>query len=254
MLSNVFKTTLSESGSWYNLFHHQGFVAVSSALTHDSLQLLREDLQRLLDNSYPQRADMSFDERLIALEATHKEKLHTFQIEASKLSSLIAICSQLKLLLCRLKPGALFYLEGMGYVLGLPNNERLSYGWHQDGSYHVNQLGSRIHVWFPVFRTAHFHNGAMSFLKGPSNLCLHDFEFRKAQKDGYTTNQIRDIDCILRYSDEVVCDLDVGDCVFFSDTLVHKSNLNKSNKCRLAAVFKFGTAPNSVDHIEIVGV
>jgi ectoine hydroxylase-related dioxygenase (phytanoyl-CoA dioxygenase family) len=239
------------------LFKSKGYVVAKEALSQSSLDRLRSDLNNLIDLfDHSLDKGCSLDQKLIALNRHNQKALYHFQVHASKLASLSALSSDTHTLLSNLseQPQHCLFLEGMGYVLGIPHSDRLSYGWHQDGTYHQQLSGNSVHVWFPIFSPVTLNNGAMSFLSGSNELGVLPYLKSKPHPDGYTTNLVSGIDEFVNQYDEVICDLNVGDCVFFDDMLIHRSNPNKTERCRVAGVFKYSFALNFQTAIPIVGV
>ena len=242
--------------NYKKIYQRDGYVALKKVFKERTLLRLRDDISLLVDQ-FDHSIDNNslLDLKLINLEKTNQEQLHKFQIEASKLISLNALLYELYEVLgpfCNdhYRPR----LEGIGYVLGIPGSSRLSYDWHQDGSYHENAVGSRLHVWFPIFHDATINNGCMTFLEDSHKIGILNYTTTNKTKDGYTTNLVQNIDDIESQSKKILCELEVGDCVFFSDSIIHKSNENLSNLCRIAGVFKITFVQNSQKNISIVGV
>ena len=236
----------------------EGFVAVKKVFSDTTLARLRSDLVSSLGELCSKKGgighDTTFDSKLIYLESIDKPLLHRYQIYASKLNSLLGATADLQESLSIIFPEKTLYFEGMGFVFGIPKTTRLSYGWHQDGTYHQDDTSSRIHVWFPIFLDVCLENGAMSFLKGSHRAGVLGYCKEKSHSMGYTTNKVADIETVQKGCEELICSLNLGDCVIFSDTIVHRSNPNQTGLCRFAGVFKFSTVPTSSTAIELVGV
>ena len=73
----------------------------------------------------------------------------------------------------------------------------------------------------------------MSMLSGSHVLGPVSFEKKRISNDSVTNLVPVEIDKIKKQFQEVHCILKPGDCVVFHKDLVHKSNFNASNSCRL---------------------
>ena len=202
--------------------------------------------------------DDNIDSILTHFEDNDRKHLHKFQIAASSLTSLYALVAQVESYACRLYDPNIestSFLKGIGLVLGLPNTQRLSYGWHQDSSYYP-QMEARnlVHIWFPIFRPAIASNGAMSFLKDSHKSGQINFSRIKPEAGGYTTCLTENVARLIENFEEVSVDISPGDCVFFHSHLIHKSNPNVSSFARIAGVMKFTCEPISNIEPSIVGI
>ena len=246
----------SVKSDYQEIFERDGYVALQAVLSEVKLLRLRKDLQLIIDkHDHLLSKEDSLDKKIINLNKTNKKSLYNFQIEASKLVSLYALADDLLNIVEKFsyydnKP----LLEGVGYVLGIPDSNRLSYGWHQDGTYQEKMTGTRLHVWFPIFNDATLKNGCMTFLEGSHNLGVLGFKKIKYENMGYTTNSVENIDTIIEQHRHIACELSVGDCVIFNDSLIHRSNKNLTQFCRVAAVFKIRFTDNLEKHLSLVGI
>ena len=235
-----------------SLYIERGIIAIKEAISRKALSRLQKDLISLSgeDNSY------ELDRKLIQMNShSDYSDLHNFQIAASKLISLSSIAADLYDYLCLISQcNNPLFLSGVGFVLGLPQNQRLAYDWHQDGTYHEDSTKSTIHVWFPIFYPVSKENGTMSIHENTHTLGLRNFEKVRAHDKGYTTNKVIDVDILVKDHAELYCAMNTGDCLFFCDEIIHKSNINLSNSCRITGVLKFSLSPSYDSHPGLVGV
>ena len=235
-----------------HLFKTNGYVAVQEAINLKQLQKVQDDMKKIVKlNPFKIGAETDFD---TGIKSMNQKDLHLFQIAASQLWSLYSLTDPLMNLI-RIIVGdekVLFHV-GQGFVLGLPNDQRLAYNWHQDGTHHPNSL-EHIHVWFPIFRGVNIKNGAMSFLEDSHKQGLLNYEKHKALSDGYTTNLVSGLEEVVKTHSEIYCEINLGDCLFFNDEMIHKSNINQTNLCRVAGVMKVSLDPRFEVHAGLVGV
>ena len=248
---------ISEIGSDFGkLYKDNGYIVVKNAISKKSLVRLQNDLISLFAKHYPDVKDaLSLDAKIIDINKTDTASLHKLQIAATKLSSFYSLAGQIHDYLVEISPPlSNLFFTGLGYVFGIPGSQRLAYDWHQDGTYHEGKNRTTIHVWFPIFYPVSIENGAMSLLENSHKLGLLDFEKFKFQNDGYTTNKVAGMEDILKTHRELFCGMDVGDCMFFCDALIHKSNNNRTQLCRMAGVMKYSLDPSYDVHSGLVGV
>ncbi len=238
------------------LYKENGYVAIKNAISKKSLERLQHDIISLFDKEYGNiKTAASLDKKIIDINDSDKASLHKLQIAATTLSSFYSIVAEVHDFLVQIIPpeSDLFH-NGLGFVFGIPGSQRLAYDWHQDGTYHGGNGKVTIHIWFPIFYPATIENGAMSLLENSHKLGLLNFENFKFQADGYTTHKISNTEELLKNHLELVCGMDFGDCLFFCDELIHKSNINKTQLCRMAGVMKYSLNPSFEVHSGLVGV
>ncbi len=235
-------------------YRSEGYVAVRDVFQLLSLKKLQDDMKALLCLSpWNSNQNTSVDEKIIELNSSNPSALYSYQIAATQLWSFNSLMSELNKVVSNIAgPGSIYFHVGQGFVLGIPKGKRLSYDWHQDGTYHSTRR--TVHVWFPVFRDATQSNGAMSFLEKSHELGILDFEKTKFASGGYSTNRISGIDALLENQNELICELKLGGCLFFSDEMMHKSNVNETDLCRIAGVVKISLDPSFEIHAGLVGV
>lgn len=251
------KIIISEIGSDFGmLYKDNGYVVVKNAISKKILTRLQNDLISLFSKHYPEVKDApSLDAKIIELNTKNPSDLHKLQISATKLSSFYSVLAEIHDNLIKFFPPSVdLFFSSLGYVLGIPGSQRLAYDWHQDGTYHDGENKKSIHVWFPIFYSVSIDNGAMSLIENSHQLGLLDFKKTKFQVGGYTTNKVVHIEDILKAQRELVCEMDIGDCMFFSDELIHRSNINQTQQCRIAGVLKYSLTPTYDAHSGLVGV
>jgi ectoine hydroxylase-related dioxygenase (phytanoyl-CoA dioxygenase family) len=131
-----------------------------------------------------------------------------------------------------------FYLDIDSHVIMvLPNDQRLSWGWHQESSYHP-EVSHSVGFWFPLFEPSTVENGTMSVLKGSHRLGRLPYTRHKSASDSATTLLPDNIEALVtRYSEEY-CLLEPGDVLMFHMDLVHRSNANTSERPRFTGLIR----------------
>jgi len=245
---------LGKDDNLSHFYRSEGYVAVREVFQLSSLTKLQDDM-KLLFRLQPWSAEenFNFDSKIIELNSTNPTQLHSYQIAATQLWSFNSLMSELSYVITRIVgQGTVYFHVGQGFVLGIPKGKRLAYDWHQDGTYHSAR--KTIHVWFPVFRDATQVNGAMSFLEKSHELGILEFQKTQFSLGGYTTNKISTVDDLLKNHNELICELELGGSLFFSDEMMHKSNVNQTDLFRIAGVVKVSVDPSFDTHAGLVGV
>lgn len=130
-----------------------------------------------------------------------------------------------------------FSVISSGFMLGLPEDSRLAYDFHQESSY---MLGARdiMNVHFPFLRPSTIENGTMSALEGSHHQGPLPSHRSKESDNSYTNFVPKNIEDLKANYREVAFHLELGDILYFSKDLVHKSNPNLTAALRPPAVFR----------------
>ena len=124
-----------------------------------------------------------------------------------------------------------------GYAIGIKNSKRTSYNWHQEKTYYSNIKKKTFHYQFPFFGKCNKSNGTMSVLEGSHTLGeILDYSYNRKYKKGVYSYIPRDIKLMKKYFKERYLNMDLGDVCIFHENIVHRSNLNKTNKIRFAGI------------------
>jgi ectoine hydroxylase-related dioxygenase (phytanoyl-CoA dioxygenase family) len=140
---------------------------------------------------------------------------------------------------------------GGGYVgvdavvlIGLPDDKRLAYDWHQESNY-MPGLSPVVNFWFPVFEPATRNNGAMSVLVGSHRSGRLGYTKRRLANDSYTDLVPDGIDALQKQYTEYHCLAAPGDLVVFEADLIHRSNRNQTARTRFSGVVRL-LAPRAI--------
>lgn len=256
-MKNIEKISKENASS--NFYYKHGYVAIKNLIPLDSINRLKSDLNSFFTSECIEEKNISMesiDSQIISLNSHSTKRLHEIQIAASRLASFHLIAGEVYQYIPTITGNNnTVFLNAVGFLLGIPGNLRLSYDWHQDGTYHGDGSASVIHIWFPIFNPSSLFNGAMSLLDGSNKETILEYSKTKHSNTGYTSNKPLDVDEKISKYEELCCSLELGDCLFFCDNLIHKSNLNQSDKCRIIGVLKFSQVPNYLNNQSgLVGV
>lgn len=130
-------------------------------------------------------------------------------------------------------------VDGPSIFINKPSSERLLYKWHSEAHYYPKRRRF-LNLWIPLFNEKTKENGTMSFKSGSH---VRDFpfsEYKGFNKDSenkpFHWVQYEIPDYFLNSFKETYCETQPGDLVIFDRNLVHKSNLNRSDKYSVAMV------------------
>ena len=125
----------------------------------------------------------------------------------------------------------------LGYAIGIRNSQRTSYNWHQEKTYYSKIKKATFHYQFPFFGKCSKSNGTMSVLEGSHTLGeILNYSHHRKFKKGVQSYIPKDIKLIKKYFKEKFINLELGDVCIFHENIVHKSNINKTNKIRFAGI------------------
>jgi Phytanoyl-CoA dioxygenase (PhyH) len=151
-----------------------------------------------------------------------------------------------------LLPNLGFYLDiDSGVIFCTPGDEMRTWRWHQESPYHHDMVDS-LGFWFPIFAPATVLNGAMSVLKGTHKLGQLAYVKKKDSAESATSLVPAGIDELVQQYEEVYTTCDVGDAVMFDKNLIHRSNMNRSDKARITGLVRVGTTPTVPPKIDKV--
>jgi len=173
------------------------------------------------------------DSAIIELDKKDKVKLYELHMAAGKAMSFKAISVYVSKFFKKISGSELPILElHSGFLLSIPKDKRLIYDYHQEAKY-MKGFEELFNTHYPLFRTSTPHNGTMSILPSSHTYGTLPVVKKRETIDSFTNLIPYNIDQITTELPELRCQLELGDCVIFGKNLIHKSNFNNSNECRL---------------------
>ena len=231
--SSIIFRSNDEAMEFYDEF---GYVSLAGIIPTDSLLTVINDLEEAFSEF-----GNSISSAICNLNSTDKPLLHKMHTQTSNLLSLcLAIQSATKFsqrLVFGKKP---LHIVSSGYLLGIPEDQRLTYNFHQESNY-MKGFEQIINLHFPLLGKADLSNGAMSVLAKSHKLGNLSYNKKRFSGDSYTDLIPVGIEDIVNDFQEIHLKLEPGDCVFFDGNLIHRSNFNSSDRCRLAGVVRLTT-------------
>ncbi|WP_440692185.1 phytanoyl-CoA dioxygenase family protein [Candidatus Pelagibacter sp. HIMB1695] len=123
------------------------------------------------------------------------------------------------------------------YAIGIKNSKRTSYDWHQEKTYYSKIRKKTFHYQFPFFEKCIKLNGTMSVLEGSHTLGeISNYTYNRKFKKGVYSYIPKDIKLMQKYFKEKFLNMNIGDVCIFHENLIHRSNINKTNKVRFAGI------------------
>ena len=123
------------------------------------------------------------------------------------------------------------------YAIGIKNSKRTSYDWHQEKTYYSKIKKKTFHYQFPFFEKCKKSNGTMSVLESSHTLGkISNYSYNRKFKKGVYSYIPDDIKLMKKYFKEKFLNMDIGDVCIFHEHLIHRSNINKTNKIRFAGI------------------
>ena len=125
----------------------------------------------------------------------------------------------------------------LGYAIGIKDSKRTSYDWHQEKTYYSKIKKNTFHYQFPFFGKCSKSNGTMSVLEGSHSIGeISNYSYYRKFKKGVHSFIPKDIKLIKKHFKEKFINIEVGDVCIFHENIIHRSNVNKTNKIRFAGI------------------
>lgn len=128
-------------------------------------------------------------------------------------------------------------IEGPSLFVSRPNDKRLKYKWHSEAHYYPKRR-KFLNVWFPVFGPRKLEDGAMSVLPG-SHKEQWDFAEYAESKAHFIQYEIPE--AWLAGYEQHHCEPERGDVILFDRNLVHRSNVNTTDRYTFSIVARAWT-------------
>ena len=144
-------------------------------------------------------------------------------------------------------------IEGPGLFVSRPNDTRLKYKWHSEAHYYPKRRRF-LNIWLPVFTDRTLADGAMTILPGS-----HTEHWDFAEYTGFNKDSENKKNHFVQYEipekwlagyERYNCDSKRGDVILFDRNLVHRSNVNTTDKYSFSIVARAWTP---IDDLTISG-
>ena len=182
----------------------------------------------------------------------NKKLLHKLHLISSNLISIKKVCCRLADIQKKLVNTKNTLEIGSTYMLSLPKDKRLVYNYHQESNY-LKEYEDILNIHFPIFNQSNLENGTMSVLSKTHTLGNLKYIKKRFSKNSFTDLIPIGIEKIKNKYEEIFFELNLRDVVFFHKYLIHKSNFNNTNKCRIVGIGRFTNAFKNLKNFEVTG-
>ena len=215
-------------------FEKCGWVNIKNGISKISIKRLEKEFDQI-SHRY---CGYNFETAIKILSKKGKDKLYELCSAVEKSTSHIVLINTFNSIIKKITKKKDPTISLGQFVLpGPPGDKRLVYNFHQESNYYKNYKKT-IHFHFPIFNNANLKNGAMSALSKTHKLNrIEENKFQKKRK-GFLSIIPKNINKLSKDFEHVVFDIKVGDLLIFDGNLIHKSNPNLSNNCRIVGIHR----------------
>lgn len=227
-----------------------GYVILPDLVSMAHVEKLRTAIRTIVA-AYKKDDETVFD-TIIRLDAEDKPTLfRIYQFISRTFTCMDAIRSDLIPLVEQLLPEGIVLDLGSAIIFGIPNDDRLTWQWHQEAPYDP-KIGNILSVNMPVFERAELSNGTISLLKGSHKLGTLPFDKIQESADASTSLIPKNVDSLAQEYEEDYFVADPGDVILFYENLIHRSNQNKTDRPRVTFVGRFSSINKLPEHATII--
>ena len=218
-------------------FENNGYCILKNAINKDKLLNLENDINSLFKKFSV--GEETVHGISVRLDKENKKLLYKLFNMIKDMGSFLTISNDCFELSKEILPQGIISSAGQAVLLGLPDDERLVYDWHQESAYMA--YPDTLHFQFPIFRPATLENGTMSVLSCSHKLGELSYDSFQKTKDSLINLKVRDINKYAEELDEVPFLMDLGDVGVFHNNTIHRSNHNSSQFVRFSGVIRVNT-------------
>ena len=217
-----------------SFFKSNGHCILKDAIDRNKLLHLENDIDCLFKKFSV--GEETVHKISVRLDKENKKLLYKLFNMIKDMSSFLTLSNDCIELSKQLLPSGIISSAGQAVLLGLPQDERLVYDWHQESAYMT--YPDTLHFQFPIFRAATLQNGTMSVLSCSQKLGELSYDSFQKTKDSLINLKVRGIDKYVEELEEVPFLMNLGDVGVFHNNLIHRSNHNSSDFVRFSGVIR----------------
>lgn len=235
------------------LFRENGYVIIRDFFKKEEIDDFNQELASII-RAYARKAGLGveggiFDDVILALEEFDHEYVAGIYDTIFQSPSFMRIAGKIETVkwvqnLLSLDGDAALYGYTNRCRIDPPRDNRRTYGWHQEVFYTVPE-GHYIQTWAPLVFDTNVQNGTIEIAAGSHKEGIAPQSW--IEEPGRATQIIVNEDVIKKYKCCAV-DMRVGEMLFFSGKLAHRSGQNTSNSVRYSLVGMY----HDVGHIPFV--
>lgn len=239
---------ISDNQCAKNFYDENGFVIIKDFYLSEDLKDFKQEVKNII-NAYLIKADLNemdisnddiLSNGIFALEAINHEYIASIYDTIFQSPSFLRIISNrntekfIKYLLQIDLNHALYGFTNRCRI-DPPKDDRRTYGWHQETFYTVPR-GSYIQTWAPLIFNTSIDNGTIEVAVGSHKERIANQTWSDSK--GKATQILVDSNIVNKYVKSPV-EMNVGEMMFFSGFLSHRSGNNVSNNVRYSLVGMF---------------
>ena len=243
--------TENTAGAWMQQqLQTNGYIILKDVVSADSLGKLRDDLTAIFASVA--RPGETVFETIRRLDAEDSQTLYRiYQFVSRTFTSMDAVRADILPVVEDILPDGIVIDLGSAIIFGIPENSRLTWQWHQEGPY-APAIPNILSVNMPVFEPARRENGSISLLKGSHRLGVLPYDKIQEAPDASTSLVPRGIDRLVEEYEEACFEAEPGDIILFYESLIHRSNINQSDRPRVTFVGRFTSIQSLPEHATLI--
>ncbi len=214
-------------------FYKNGFVLLKNEIPKDLLRKVRKEWNQV----FKSKIGLNMNDGIKKLNKKNKSQLHKLCLDLPKNINFRKILEIATKRYIQIYNKKIIFCVDCSVLPGIPKDRRLVYNFHQEAHYYP-KMKNVLTVYFPIFFKANKKNGSMSALMGSHKLGKIKKIKTTGKKNGFTSYMPQNIENIKKFYKEVIYEAKLGDVVYFHQNLIHKSNYNFTNKCRIIGQFR----------------
>ena len=229
----VEKAKLLNKSSMKKKFNRDGFIVLKNEIPKNLLYKIRKDWNK----AFISKTSVNMNDGIKKLNKKNKSQLHQMCLDLPKSNNFLKVSDIVSKRYAQLYNKKTIFCLDISLLPRIPKDKRLIYNFHQENHYYPNNKNV-LTVYFPIFFNANKKNGSMSALSGSHKIGKIKKIKAIGKKNGFTSFLPINIENIKKKYDEIIFEAKVGDVVYFHQNLLHKSNFNFTNNCRIIGQFR----------------
>jgi ectoine hydroxylase-related dioxygenase (phytanoyl-CoA dioxygenase family) len=236
--------SLDEREAWKEYFEDHGFVILKDAVSKDAIANLRCEIAGII-RAFLKKAhlapteggDAVFSEGILSLEAVDHEFVAATYDTIFQTPAFMRLISDQRIEgVCRELLGAPLDHPLYGFTnrcrIDPPQDDRRTYGWHQEIFYTIPR-GRFVQTWAPLVFDTTIQSGTIEVADGSHRERIAPQAWNDIP--GRATQIIVD-DAVVKKYLQFPVEMVLGELLFFSGSLFHRSGRNSSRKVRYSLV------------------
>ena len=210
-------------------FNKNGWVLCKNEIPKPLIKKIKRDW----DFYFNKQISLKANEAIKKINKNNKKLLHQICVNLSNSSSFLEVLQfvekKYKNIFGKNEP--IFCMDN-SLLPGIPKDKRLVYNFHQESRYYKGSK-NLLTAYFPIYFKSEIKNGSMSALNKSHTLGQISNTHKEGKKNGNKSFVPNKIESFKKQFPEVIFEVNVGDILYFHENLLHKSNFNSTNNCRI---------------------